>query len=207
MTDSVEEKEEVVIGESEPILRQAQDEKRGWGGVLWEFIKFALIVGLVVIPIRVYIAQPFIVNGLSMHPTFESGDYLIIDEFSYNFLREPERGEVIVFRFPQDRSKFFIKRVIGLPGEEVEIRSGKVYIKSEIDENVLELEESYLPEQVTAPNGKWNLSEGEYFVLGDNRRFSSDSRIWGTLSEENIIGRALLRLWPIASADYLPGNF
>ena len=169
------------------------------GGIVWETIKFAIVVGLIVIPIRIYIAQPFIVNGLSMFPTFNNGDYLIIDELSYNFLREPRRGEVIVFRPPLSGSRFFIKRVIGLPGETVEVKDGKVLVNGAV------LSESY-HEQVTAIDGVWELKEREYFVMGDNRGSSSDSRVWGVLPEDNIVGRAFLRLWPVSAAAYLPGQ-
>lgn len=169
------------------------------GNIIWETIKFAAIVGLIVIPIRIYIAQPFIVNGLSMFPTFNNGDYLIIDELSYNFLREPKRGEVIVFRPPLAGSRFFIKRVIGLPGETVEVKDNKVFV------NDSALLEPY-HEQFTGIDGSWLLGEGEYFVMGDNRGSSSDSRVWGALPEQNIVGRAFLRLWPITEAAYLPGQ-
>ncbi len=170
------------------------------GNIIWETVKFALIVGVIVIPIRIYIAQPFIVNGLSMYPTFNNGDYLIIDELSFNFLRDPRRGEVIVFRPPVDGSRFFIKRVIGLPGETVEVKDDKVFINGKI------LSEPYLV-QVTKIDVARQLTDGEYFVMGDNRNSSSDSRIWGALPEDNIVGRAFLRLWPVTEAAYLPGSF
>jgi len=147
-----------------------------FGGV-WEIVKFGLIVLLVVIPIRMYIAQPFIVSGDSMVPTFGSGDYLIIDEFTYNFLREPQKDEVIVFRYPKNPSKFFIKRIVGLPGETINI-DGR----------------------------EWHLEDGEYFVVGDNKSFSLDSRSWGPLPRENITGRALIRLWPPTAFAYMPGQ-
>ena len=169
------------------------------GGAVWETIKFAAIVALIVIPIRIYIAQPVIVNGLSMYPTFNNGDYLVIDELSYNFLREPTRGEVIVFHPPIAGSRYFIKRVIGLPGETVEIKDGKVFVNGEI------LPETYL-KQTTALDSAWQLGQNEYFVMGDNRSASSDSRVWGKLPEQNIVGRALLRLWPVTEAAYLPGQ-
>lgn len=146
-----------------------------WGGA-WEIIQFAIIVLVVVLPIRIYVAQPFIVSGASMVPTFESGDYLIIDEFTYNFIREPQKGEVIVFRYPNDPSKFFIKRVVGLPGEEV-IVDGR----------------------------SWTVGNDEYFVMGDNRTQSLDSRSFGGLSRDNITGRALLRLWPPKALALEPG--
>lgn len=164
-----------------------------------DFLRFIIVSALIIIPIRTWVAQPFLVRGASMEPTFEDGEYLIIDEITYRF-REPERGEVIVFRFPQDPSKFFIKRVIGLPGEKIEIRSNKILI------NDKELGEFYLEEVLTTPDGVVELDAGEYFMLGDNRLFSSDSRKWGALERHFIIGRALVRLWPPARIDFLPGK-
>lgn len=169
---------------------------------IWELVKFIFIVGIIVIPIRFYIAQPFIVRGDSMTPTFENGDYLIIDEFSYRFLRDARRGEVIVFRYPNDPSKFFIKRIIGLPGETVRIESGILTIS---DNNNVVADPYAKFVGKLYPDGVWTLGTGEYFVMGDNRAFSSDSRSWGSLPKNLIIGRAFIRLWPIANAEYLGG--
>jgi len=164
---------------------------------VWEFAKIVLISLAIVLPVRLFIAQPFIVRGASMEPNFEDGQYLIIDELSY-ILRNPERGEVIVFRYPQDPSQFFIKRIIGLPGETVSIQEGIVTITTATDSDSFELNEVYLPSHlVTAPNSRVTLGESEYFVMGDNRLESSDSRRWGALEEDFLIGRAFLRLWPV----------
>jgi len=164
----------------------------------WELAKIVIGSLLIVLPIRLFIAQPFIVRGASMEPNFHEGQYLIIDEASY-YLREPQRGEVVVFRYPQDTSQFFIKRVIGLPGEEVEIAGGKVKIINDEHPVGFVLEEKYLPKNIaTTPDQQVFLGTEEYFVMGDNRVFSSDSRRWGTLEEKYLIGRALVRLWPLA---------
>ncbi len=145
--------------------------------------------------------QPFLVSGASMEPNFGSGNYLIIDEVTYRF-REPERGEVIVFRYPDNPSTYYIKRIVGLPGEKVEIRKGSVYIfNNEYPEGFL-LEESYLPLEAKTPGTAMaELSPYEYFVLGDNRNYSYDSRSWGNLPKENIIGIARLRLLPITEVE------
>lgn len=166
-----------------------------------EFFKFFLIAVLIVVPIRVWVAQPFIVSGSSMMPNFENGEYLIVDEFSYHF-REPVRGEVIIFRAPRDTSEFYIKRIIGLPEERIEISGESIYIfNNEFPEGVL-LEESYL--QNNSPgNIALTLKADEYFVLGDNRPMSSDSRIWGPLEENLIIGKAWVRLWPFNKVSLL----
>jgi signal peptidase I len=170
---------------------------------LKEVFKFALIAFLVVVPIRVFIAQPFLVNGASMSPTFENGNYLIIDEISYRF-NEPERGDVVVFKYPKDPSKFFIKRIIGLPGEGVEIREGEVFILDG-DGSEIKIEENYVINK-SSDDFNLTLNEKEYFVLGDNRPSSSDSRIWGVLPKKLIKGRAFLRLLPINKLGVFPGS-
>ena len=161
---------------------------------IWEVIKIVIIALVIVIPVRYFLFQPFLVSGQSMEPNFENGDYLIIDEISYRF-HDPQRGDVIVFRYPDDPSKRFIKRVIGLPGETVEIKEGKVTI---IKENTEVLDESqYLPKGLeTKGDIKIYIPEKKLFVLGDNRTVSLDSRIWGLLPRQNILGRVYLRLWP-----------
>ena len=167
----------------------------------WEYTKTVLIAIAIVIPVRMYIAQPFIVEGASMEPNFQGGDYLIIDELSYQF-REPARGEVIVFRYPLNPSQFFIKRIVGLPGEEVQIRNGSIFITGISGA----LKEPYLPNGLsTGPDLPLPLRLGpdQYFVLGDNRGHSSDSRVWGTLPSENITGRALVRLFPITNIGFI----
>lgn len=138
-----------------------------------------------------------------MSPTFQSGEYLIVDELSYRF-EGPQRGDVIIFRYPRNPSEFFIKRVIGLPGETVDIANNKVTITTKSGETMT-LNEPYVKN--TGDGGPYHvvLPPGEYFVLGDNRPESSDSRVWGDLPRENIVGRALVRLLPLQTAGLLPG--
>lgn len=168
-----------------------------------ELVRFTILVLIVVVPLRMFVAQPFIVNGASMMPTFENGDYLIIDEISYRY-NEPERGEVIVFRLPSNQKRFLIKRVIGLPGETVIISGDKVTIHK-ANEEVIQLDESYL-------NGNFSsyqtseLKENEYFVMGDNRNNSSDSRAWGVLDRDLIVGKTFLRLFPFNHLNLKPGE-
>lgn len=160
----------------------------------WEITKIVIIALVIVIPIRYFIFQPFLVKGQSMEPNFETGDYLIIDEISYRF-RDPQRGEVVVFKYPQNLSQRYIKRIIGLPGETIEIKDGKVLI----DNKILD-EKSYFPQFIQTPgNILITLNENEYFVLGDNRLASYDSRRWGSLPREDIIGRVFIRAWPITA--------
>lgn len=172
---------------------------------LWETIKFIALALLIVTPIRMFIAQPFIVNGSSMDPTFATGQYLIVDEISYRF-NEPKRGDVIVLRYPRDPKKFFIKRIVGLPGDTVEIQEGVVTIKDSKNPDGFVLNEPYIeyPKNDTLTK---TVGMREYFVMGDNRAASSDSRYWGTVPEDLIVGRAFLRLLPIASAAVLPGEY
>jgi len=159
---------------------------------IWEILKIVFIALVIVIPIRYFLFQPFIVKGQSMEPNFEDSNYLIVDELSYRF-RDPQRGEVVVFRYPRNVSQRFIKRIIGLPGEKIEIEAGVVMVNGKI------LDESeYFPSGVqTLGNIQISLDENEYFVLGDNRISSFDSRQWGTLPRKNIIGRVYFRAWPI----------
>jgi signal peptidase I len=171
---------------------------------LTEILRFSLIALIIVIPIRMFIAQPFIVSGASMENTFHSGEYLIVDQLSYQF-DTPERGEVIIFRYPKDPSKFFIKRVIGLPGDTVVIEGSTVRIKNEEFPEGFILNEPYIKSMKPNPLITEELGDREYFVMGDNRDQSSDSRAWGVLQEERIVGRAYLRLFPPQEFDYLPG--
>jgi len=170
-----------------------------------EILRFCLIALLIVFPIRMFIAQPFIVSGASMEETFQSGEYLIVDQVSYYF-HPPARGDVVIFRYPKDPSKFFIKRVIGVPGDTVTIEGSVVRIKNADNPAGFVLEEPYIKSMVQGSNVTEILGEREYFVMGDNRDESSDSRAWGVLQEERIIGRAYLRLFPPQTITYLPGS-
>jgi len=159
-----------------------------------ELIKLVALSILIVVPFRFYVAQPFIVDGASMDPTFETGDYLIVDELSYHF-QTPERGSVLIFKYPKDPKKSFIKRVIGLPGETVSINAGVVTIINSDNPEGFVLEEPYLKSH-SKETMMIKLGLGEYFVLGDNRPSSADSRIWGPVPEDNIIGRPIIRFYP-----------
>ena len=165
---------------------------------VWEVAKIIIIAAVIVIPIRYFLFQPFFVRGQSMDPNFENGDYLIVDEITYRF-KTPQRGEVIVFKSPQNSSQRFIKRIIGLPGETIEIRDGEIIIHKDGQYQVLD-ESNYLSDLLTEGNIQITLAQDEYFVLGDNRPFSFDSRRFGVLSEENIIGRVIFRAWPFVDA-------
>jgi signal peptidase I len=170
---------------------------RGFLLFIWDISKIIIIALLIVLPIRYFVFQPFFVRGESMEPNFHNGDYLIIDELSYQF-RAPQRGEVIVFKYPSDPSQRYIKRIVGLPGETISIQDGQVFIFQDGINQLLE-ETEYLSQFVqTAGDVQTALDKNEYFVLGDNRSLSADSRRWGALPEENIIGRVFFRAWPFA---------
>lgn len=172
-----------------------------------EIVRFALIAFIIVVPLRIFIAQPFIVKGASMLPTFEGGQYLIVDQLSYDF-QQPERGEIIIFRHPDASTTFLIKRIIGLPGETVEIDGSLIRIvNSEHPEGFI-VDEPYVANpSITSGPDSFVLAQDEYFVLGDNRSASSDSRAFGALQEKFIIGRAFLRLWPFTEVDVFPGEY
>lgn len=167
------------------------------GAFFWELIKVFLLAVVIIVPIRYFLVQPFFVRGASMEPTFVDGEYLVIDELSYHF-RNPQRGDVIVFRYPQNHSQFFIKRVIGLPGDTIKVEEGHVVIQNDEYNNGVALDESsYLSTGIrTGGQLAVHLNDNEYFVLGDNRPASSDSRSWGLLKRNEIIGRTWVRAWP-----------
>ena len=170
--------------------------------IIWEFVKIIIIAAIIVLPVRYFLFQPFIVKGDSMVPNFHSGDYLLVDELSYRF-SEPARGDVVVLKYPLDNTQRFIKRVIGLPGETVDVKKGKVTIFK--DGKELEIDEKlYLPDGLST-DGTVHITLGKdnYFVMGDNRQFSYDSRRWGMLPIEDIIGKARLRVFPIATMKYI----
>ncbi len=173
-------------------------------GLLKDLFTLALLIVVVVIPIRLFVISPFVVDGESMHPTFENLDYLIVDELVYRF-EAPARGDVIVFRYPGDTSIFYIKRIIGLPGETVSINHGIVTITTASGQS-LTLSEPYIVAKDATTYPKVTLGPDEYFVMGDNRPNSSDSRVWGPLPRKDIIGRVDLRLLPISRIGFLPGD-
>ncbi|MDB5225089.1 MAG: signal peptidase signal peptidase [Candidatus Adlerbacteria bacterium] len=169
-----------------------------------ELLKFVVVAAVIVLPVRLFVAQPFIVSGESMDPTFKNGQYLIVDELTYR-LEDPKRGDVVIFRYPRNPSEFFIKRIIGLPGETVTIQDGTVSVMG-ADGSAVALNEPYVKNIGNGRDSSYPLGADEYFVMGDNRPESSDSRIWGVLPRENMIGRALVRLLPVGDAGVFPGS-
>jgi len=192
-----------------------ESEYQGVGSFVLEIIKVFLLALVIIVPIRMFLFQPFFVRGDSMYPTFKDGEYLIIKEWGYkkttvglgekeffavDHSKNLERFDVVVFRYPKDLSKYFIKRVIGLPGEKVEIQDGKVKIYNSENPSGFVLEEEYLSSKILTGNRAhetpWQLTDDEYFVMGDNRSGSSDSRLWGPVPKDDVIGLAVFRAWP-----------
>ena len=169
----------------------------------WEIFKIFIISLAIIIPIRYFLIQPFFVKGASMEPNYEDGEYLVIDELSYRF-REPQRGEVIVFRYPANPKEFFIKRIIGLPGETIKFENNKIIIQNTVHPDGFILNEStYLKNIPPLGEQTFILKSNEFFVLGDNRGASFDSRRWGPLPRENIVGKVWLRAWPVTRAKVM----
>jgi signal peptidase I len=176
-------------------------------GVLEVFEIAVIAVGAVFI-IRIFLVQPFLVSGTSMYPNFADGNYVLTDELTYR-IRPPERGEVVVFHDPQDYSTYFIKRLIGLPGERVAINNDTITIFNTQNPDGLVLNESYLPAgtptsidscdggSISGSTCTYTLSSSTYLALGDNRTLSFDSRSWGPLPAANIVGLVRFRLWPV----------
>ena len=169
---------------------------------IWEFVKIAIVAAIIILPVRYFLFQPFIVKGESMVPNLQSGDYLIIDEISYRFV-EPKRGDIVVLKYPLDTTQRFIKRIIALPGETVQIKDGVINITKDGKNTVLD-EKKYLPGlKSTDGDVVITLTADNYFVLGDNRQFSYDSRRWGVLPKEDIIGKAAFRVFPLWTMSYM----
>lgn len=194
---------------------------RRWFVLGRELVETLLLALLIFLAVRSAV-QNFKVEGDSMLPSLENGQYIIVNKLAYaqidlskfdwipffdpgdnpvhHLFGTPERGDVIVFRSPTNPDRDFIKRVIGVPGDTVEIRSGVVYVNNE------PLVEPYISGKTSCPCGPWEVAPGTYFVLGDHRNNSSDSRVIGAIPEENIIGKALFSYWPLSEVGLAPNH-
>lgn len=175
---------------------------------VWDLVKVFVISLLIIWPIRAFVAQPFIVSGTSMEPNFHNGEYLIVNELDYS-MHQPQRGDIIVFKYPRDTKEYFIKRIIGLPGEEVRIGDGTVTIINKEHPQGFVLKEYYLPQNdLTFPGAAEDsdvkLGASEYFVMGDNRLASSDSRFWGPVPASDIVGKVSVRIFPFQNFSTFP---
>ncbi len=180
--------------------------------VAGDWLKTIIIALIIALPIRYFIAEPFIVSGASMDPTFASGQFLIVDRLTYR-LEAPQRGDVVIFEYPNDVNLgegkiYFIKRIIGLPGETVKIDNGAVTIINKDNPNGMALNAPYVePIHESHDTSTQILSDTQYFVMGDNRAESSDSRSWGPLESHFIVGRPIVRLLPLSAISVLPGQY
>ena len=177
-----------------------------------EWVKVIIIALIIALPIRMFIAEPFIVDGASMDPSFATNQFLIVDRLSYRF-ENPNRGDVIVFRYPNNPDTYYIKRIIGLPEEVVNIKNGVVSISKQTENGISASSTITLKEPYVKDNHRsyedFNavLSSGQYFVMGDNRTESSDSRVWGPLERKLIVGRPIFRLFPLTKLSFYPGEY
>ncbi len=194
-------------GENETLLPETPQKPRRSFAVelIREIALFVLVVFAIFYVIRPYLAEPYLVDGRSMDPTFATGDYLIVDKLSYR-LKSPERNSVIVFQYPNDTKKNFIKRIIGLPGETVIVGQNSVTIINEENPEGFVLEQPYVF-HTSSIESRVTLSDDEYFVMGDNRAESFDSRSWGPLQKKYLLGRPFVRLLPVSELDMFPGHY
>ncbi|MCL5009294.1 MAG: signal peptidase I [Patescibacteria group bacterium] len=183
---------------------QNQSPVASFGLFLWDLVKIFLLAMVIILPVRTFLAEPFMVSGSSMIPNFHDKDYLIVDRLSYR-MHNPQRGDVIVLKFPKDTTQYFIKRIIGLPGETVICEQGRVAVEASAEAAPQILAETYLPSTALTQNCKPKqvLGSDEYFVLGDNRMASSDSRVWGILPKDDIVGRVWLRIFPFHDFGFM----
>lgn len=171
-----------------------------------ELIKLMVFAVVTIFLVRYFLFKPFYVRGASMEPNFFEKEYLIIDEISYR-LHEPVRGDIIVFKYPLNEKEFFLKRIIGLPNEKLSIKDGRVIVYNNEHPEGFILEEDYLPKGlVTTPDVSTVLKADEYFVMGDNRFSSFDSRGFGPIKKPLIVGKVLVRGWPFNRVKFFVGQ-
>lgn len=180
-----------------------------WILITYEVVKFTVLALIVVLPIRYFVAQPFVVQGASMDPHLKQGDYLVIDKISSRS-HDPKYGDVIVFKNPLDTSVYFVKRVIGMPGDTLKVSGDHVSIRDRGTNEFVSLTEPYAVYHTESYPGvlyeEVTLEEDEYFMMGDNRLHSSDSRMWGPLRKKYIIGHAFMRLYPFSQIEFNPAG-
>lgn len=166
-----------------------------WLARIFDLGKFVIILAMAIYIIHLFVMSVFVVSGASMEPNFHEKEYLVVNKIS-PLLKNLKRGDVVVFKFPGELDEKYIKRVIGLPGETIEIKDNSIYV------NGKKLIESYIPKEFNtaslSPQSKWTLEKEEYFVLGDNRDNSNDSRVWGQLPQEDLIGKISYTAFPFS---------
>lgn len=167
-------------------------------GVFWEFIEAIVFALAIFVVVYLFLFQPNQVKGSSMYPTFKDGEYILTDKISYR-LGQPKHGEVVVFKSPKNENVDFIKRIIGLPGDSVKISRGKVYLNGKLLDESEYLDQSVYtgPESFLAEDQDITVPDGKYFVMGDNRPHSSDSRDFGPVTTDEFVGKVFFRYFPI----------
>jgi signal peptidase I len=181
--------------------------RKAWYSNIQETFRFVITVGFFFIIIKTFLIQPFLVQQTSMVPTFEPYDYIIVDRFTYKFLDEPKRGDIVVFRSgPENGNKYLIKRIIALPGETITVDGSLTTITNTNFPNGFILNESYVKNTEDRTKKVTTLGADEYFMMGDNRPLSLDSRMIGPITREKIVGRTLVRLYPFSQISLFPGS-
>ena len=184
------------------------EEKHPFWGYFVDIIETIVVAAAIFVVVYLFLLQPHQVRGASMEPNLSNGQYILTDKISYRF-DKPRRGDIIVFKAPVDENYDYIKRIVGLPGESIKIKDGKIIIKNPEHPKGFVLEEPYKingsdqPGTLLEDKKEFKVSEDNYFVLGDNRNQSFDSREWGELSRKNIIGKTWLRYWPISKLSFV----
>jgi signal peptidase I len=182
--------------QNDGIFEEEQTSLQKFIQFVWDLLKVVTISLAIIIPVRYFLIQPFYVKGASMEPSFYDHEYLIIDEISYRF-GDPRRGDIVVFKYPKDPSQYFIKRIVGLPGEKVSIKDDQVYVFPAEGKKFMLDESPYLDLGTeTSGNKEWTLGPDEFYVLGDNRDYSLDSRSFGPVYKDLVVGKVWVRGWP-----------
>ncbi len=184
------------------------EEKHPLWGYFVDIIETIVVAAAIFVVVYLFLLQPHQVRGASMEPNLSNNQYILTDKISYRF-GEPRRGDIVVFKAPVDENFDYIKRIIALPDETISIKEGKIFIKNSEDPGGLELNEPYqtngenTPGNILAGDTELKLGKDSYFVLGDNRSQSFDSKDWGELPRKNIIGKAWLRYWPASKISLI----
>lgn len=186
---------------------RAVTRRSSWYSNIQEMLRFITTVGFFFIIIKSFLIQPFLVQQTSMVPTFQPFDYIIVDRFTYKFTDDPKRGEVVVFKSgPENGNRYLIKRIIGLPGEQVLVDGTSTIIVNSENPSGFSLDETYVQNSDPRTKKIMTLNENEYFMMGDNRPLSYDSRMIGPIQRDQIIGRTLIRLYPFSQISLFPGK-
>lgn len=197
------------MSEVKETAQETMSEDKGFWFVLADLVETIIVAVGIFTVVYIFLVQPHQVKGISMLPNFRDSEYILTDKISYRF-SPPQRGDVIIFKAPKNYSEDYIKRIIALPGEKIKLDNGELFVYNKQHPDGVQLKEPY---EITAPTSPGpflkdgnivQVPDNQYFVMGDNRIRSFDSREWGMVPKENIIGRAWLRYWPLTRAGFIP---